>query len=132
MDSKKDLLRFEEAYSNVMALYATLKDQPSKSLRNESAIDFFADVEIKARRILPPTIYAIFLRMAYQGVYDVLPTNLKQDLGKEFIKRKMNIDGDYRVLYYKAKNQRLHESIMQDRPSFPEEEVTPEDILDGI
>ena len=129
MENKTDLLRFEEVYSNVMALYATLKDQPSKNVRNAEAIDFLADVEIKAKRVLPPIIYAVFLRVAECGTYDVMPTHFKQDLGREFYNRKLNLDGDYRVLYYKAKNQRLHESIMQERPSFPEEEIVPEDIL---
>jgi len=40
----------------------------------------------------------------------------------------MNYDGDYRVLYYRAKNNQL-----MDRPEpqhFPEESVSPEDILE--
>jgi len=127
MDSKKDLLKFEDVFSNVMALYSTLKDNPSK--RNVDATDFLADVEIKAKRILIPTLYTVFLRIAELGSYEVLPTDLKQQLGKEFLKRKMNLDGDYRVLYYKAKNQRLYETLMQDRPNFPEEDFTAEDLL---
>lgn len=126
-DSKLELLRAEECFSNVLALYSTLKASPSKA--NSDAIDFLADVEIKARRVLPFIIYSVFLRVAESGTYDVLPTQFKQQLGKEFLKRKMNLDGDYRVLYYKAKNQRLYETLMQDRPNFPEETVVPEDIL---
>ena len=71
----------------------------------------------------------MFLRIAEDGQYDVLPTNLKQDLGKVFLKTNLGVGGHYRVLYFKAKNARLHETIEQDRMNFPEEAVTPEDIL---
>jgi len=127
-DTRLELLRSEEVFANVLALYYSLKSNPSLSLKNVDATDFLCDVEIKARRTLTPLQYQMFLRMAEDGSYDALPTNFKQELGKVFLKNNLGVGGHYRVLYFKAKNQRLHESIVQDRPSFPEE-INAEDIL---
>jgi hypothetical protein len=127
-DIRLELLRSEEVFANVLALYYSLKSNPSLSLKNVDATDFLCDVEIKARRTLTPLQYQMFLRMAEDGSYDALPTNFKQELGKVFLKNNLGVGGHYRVLYFKAKNQRLHESIVQDRPSFPEE-INAEDIL---
>jgi hypothetical protein len=128
-DTRLELLRSEEVFANVLALYYSLKINPSLSLKNIDATDFLCDIEIKARRTLPAIIYNVFLRLAAEGNYEVLPTQFKQDLGKVFLKTNLGVGGHYRVLYFKAKNARLHETIGQDRMNFPEEIVTPEDIL---
>jgi hypothetical protein len=128
-DTRLELLRSEEVFANVLALYYSLKSNPSLSLKNIDTTDFLCDIEIKARRTLTSLQYQMFLRLAEDGSYDVLPTNLKQELGKVFLKTNLGVGGHYRVLYFKAKNARLHETIGQDRMSFPEEIVTPEDII---
>jgi len=125
--SKLELLRVEDCFASALALYYSLKSNPSLSLRNEDALDFLCDIQIRARNTLTPLQYKMFLRTAEDGYYDVLPTNLKQDFGKVFLKNNLGVGGHYRVLYFKAKNARLHETIAQDRPSFPEADT--EDII---
>lgn len=129
--------RFDEVFGNVMALYMTLKDNPQRTLRRAElkqgeviaeAIDFLVDVELKAKRILPPIIYEVFMRLAEQGHPEILPDNFKQNLGFLFWKSKMDIAGHYRTLYLRAKNQRLYEEISKEKPSFPEDAMNPEDI----
>jgi hypothetical protein len=126
---KNTLLEAEDVFSNVMALYTVLKSQgrPQSIRRAElkqgvvtaESIDFTADVEIKAKRILTPTQYRLFLRFAAEGKYESVPKMLRQSLGLLFLRSNLNYDGDYRVLYYRAKNNQLQD---RDEPThFPEE-----------
>jgi hypothetical protein len=92
------------------------------------SIDFVSDVEIKAKRTLTPVYYKVFLQLSAENAYELFPVDMQCALGQAFLKSRMNFDGDYRVLYYRAKNNQL-----QDRPEpqpFPEEAINPEDILE--
>jgi hypothetical protein len=126
-DTKTEL-EYEDIFSNVFALYCALKSSGTpRSIRRAElkqgevtaeAIDFIADVEIKCKRILNPTQYRLTLKYAEEDRYDSVPKILKQALGELFEKNDLNYDGAYRVLYYRAKNNKLadHEQELQ----FPE------------
>jgi hypothetical protein len=124
-----ELLEYEEVFYNVLALYHTLKgDNRPQSIRRAEMkqgevtaepIDFLADVEIKARRLLSPKYYHFFLRVGSMGDYHIMPRELKQTLGLLFLRSDLNYDGAYRVLYFRAKNNQLND---RDEPQhFPEE-----------
>ena len=124
-----ELLEYEEVFNNVLALYHTLKgeNRPQSIRRAEmkqgevtaEPIDFLADVEIKARRLLSPMYYQFFLQIGSVGDYHKMPRELKQTLGLTFLRNDLNYDGAYRVLYFRAKNNQLND---RDEPQhFPEE-----------
>jgi hypothetical protein len=131
---KNELLEFEDTYSNVMALYTVLKSEgrPPAIRRAElkqgevtaEAIDFICDVEAKAKRLLSPTQYRLFMKFAAEEKYNSVPSTLRQSLGLLFLRSNLNYDGDYRVLYYRAKNNQLHDR--EEPMHFPEEEITNE------
>lgn len=126
---KNELLEFEDVYDNVMTLYTTLKESPRpKSIRraelkqgevSAEVIDFLADVDIKAKRILAPAQYIVFTRLAEEGKHNCLPQVLRQSLGLAFLRSNLNYNGDYRVLYFRAKNNRLQDR--EEPMHFPEE-----------
>jgi hypothetical protein len=129
---------FKDIFLNVSALYSVLKGTPQQGVRRAElkqgvvtaeAIDFMADVEIKAKRALTPPYYFAYLRMLLTGDYTLLPIDLQCALGEVFLRSDLNYDGAYRVLYYRAKN-----NLLQDREEpmhFPEEVINVEDILNG-
>jgi hypothetical protein len=124
------LTEYEDVAKNVFALYAALKNESRpRALRRAElkqgevtaeAVDFLADVELKCKRILNPTQYRLTLRYAAEDRYDAIPKVLQQELGKLFMESNLNYDGDYRVLYFRAKNNRLLD--YDQPPQFPEGE----------
>lgn len=122
-------MTFRDTYMNVMTLYAVLKAQPSQSIHRAElrqgevaaeSVDFLSDVEIKAKRILSPAQYSLLMSHVAEERIDSVPKDVQEQLGLMFLRSKLNYDGDYRVLYYKAKNNRLQD---RDEPMhFPEEE----------
>ena len=124
-----ELMEYEDVYSNVLALYTVLKSEgrPQSIRRAElkqgevtaEAIDFTADVEIKAKRLLTPTQYRLFMKFVAEEKYESVPKALKQSLGLLFLRSNMNYDGAYRVLYWRAKNNQLHDR--EEPAHFPEE-----------
>lgn len=126
-----ELLEYEDVFSNVMALYCVLKNEnrPQSIRRAElkqgevtaEPIDFIADVEVKAKRILTPDQYRRLMSLTSQDRYNEVPPKYKQALGVLFLRSAMNYDGDYRVLYFRAKNNQLND---RDEPQhFVEEEA---------
>ena len=122
-------MTFRDTYMNVMTLYAVLKAQPSQSIHRAElrqgevaaeSVDFLSDVEIKAKRILSPAQYSLLMSHVAEERIDSVPKDVQEQLGLMFLRSKLNYDGDYRVLYYRAKNNRLQD---RDEPMhFPEEE----------
>ena len=122
-------MAFKDTFLNVMTLYAVLKAQPSLSIHRAElrqgevtaeGIDFLADVEIKAKRILTPPEFRRLMEAVDQDTLGSVPTHVQQQLGLIFLRSKLNYDGDYRVLYFRAKNDRLQD---RDEPvHFPEED----------
>ena len=122
-------IAFRDTFVNVMTLYGVLKAQPSQSVRRAElrqgevtaeAVDFMADVEIKAKRLLNPTQYRLLMKFVETERIESIPREIQNNLGLMFLRSNLNFDGDYRVLYYRAKNNRLQD---RDEPQhFPEEE----------
>lgn len=120
---------FRDTFLNVMTLYGVLKTQPSLSIHRAElrqgevtaeGVDFLADVEIKAKRVLSATQYRLLMKFASEEKLESVPKTIQQQLGLIFIRSKLNYDGDYRVLYFRAKNDRLQD---RDEPvHFPEED----------
>ena len=131
---KSTLLEAEDVFSNVLALYCVLKSEnrPNSLHRAElkqgevtaEPIDFICDVEAKAKRLLTPTQYRLLLKFAANEKYQSVPKVIKQSLGLLFLRSNLNFDGHYRVLYYRAKNNQLHDR--EEPMHFPEEEITNE------
>ncbi len=126
---QSELLEYEDVYTNVMALYSVLKNgtRPLCIRRAElrqgevrpEPIDFLADVEIKAKRILNPTQYRLLMKFVADEKCESVPKILKQSLGLLFLRSDLNYDGAYRLLYFQAKNNQLND---RDEPQhFPEE-----------
>lgn len=127
-----ELLEYEDVFSNVMALYSVLTNESRpnsirRAVLNQSGevdaepIDFIADVEMKAKRILNPTQYRLLMKFVADEKYEEVPKVIKQQLGVLFLRSKMNYDGDYRVLYFRAKNNQLHDR--EEPVHFVEEEA---------
>jgi hypothetical protein len=119
---------YQDCFLNVMALYTALKGQPSRGIRRAElkqgevtpeAIDFLADVEIKAKRTLSSYDYTRLMNLAGLDRYQEFPIDLQNELGQVFLANDLNYDGDYRVLYYRAKNARLQDR--EEPQQFPEE-----------
>lgn len=113
-EAKSQAQKFEEVYVNVMALYCALKDIGQFKIRRAKmvsgevpaeAIDFIADVEIKAKRA---NINAISWHriLQYPETYLELNKEDKRALGKVFKCGQLDVSGPYKKLYFKAKNQR--------------------------
>ena len=124
-------ITFMDTFLNVMTLYGVLKVQPTQSVHRAElrqgevtaeAVDFLADVEIKAKRVLTPTQYRLLMKFVEEEKLESVPKIVQQQLGLLFLRSNLNYDGDYRVLYYKAKNNRLQDR--EEPMHFPEGEVT--------
>lgn len=107
--------RWETAFTEVMALYSVLKNSPriaakraKLNLRNQvnaEPIDFICDVEIKAKRCLSAPQYAWFESVvAIPDGYKLLPASIQEALGKTFVIGRLHLDGDYKALFFMAKN----------------------------
>lgn len=109
--------RWFEEFSVVSALYQVF-NEGRESLRTKQAIyrcdeveglplDFLFDVELKAKRVLPGPLYYMFLRLASSGNLAVLPDAAKILLGKVWEEFGLGVEGSYRTLYFKTKNDQV-------------------------
>ena len=133
MNKQIEAQAFKDCFMNVSALYSALKGTPQQGVRRAElkqgvviaeAIDFLADVEVKAKRALSPLYYKVYLQLALDGSYGLLPIDLQCVLGEVFWRSDLDYNGDYRILYFKAKNNRLMD---RDEPTHFLEEVNAED-----
>ena len=130
MREELEEMQFRDVFLNVMTLFSILKAQPSQSIRRAElrqgevtaeAVDFMADVELKSKRVLTPAQYRLLMFSVSNEALENVPKDVQQQLGLMFLRSNLNFDGDYRVLYYKAKNNRLED---RDEPThFPEEVI---------
>jgi hypothetical protein len=129
MNKQVEAATYRDCFLNVSALYSVLKGTPQQGVRRAElkqgeciaeAIDFLADVEIKAKRVLSPVQCKVYLQLAISDDYVLFPSDLQCTLGQEFMRSNMNYDGDYRVLYYRAKNNQLHDRVEAEPMPFPE------------
>jgi hypothetical protein len=138
MNKQVETQTFKDVFLNVSALYSVLKGTPQQGVRRAElkqgevtaeAIDFMADVEIKAKRVLNTLCYKVYLALAQEGNYAIISSDIQCALGAAFLRGDLNYDGAYRVLYFRAKNNQLMD---RDEPMhFPEEPINAEDILNG-
>jgi hypothetical protein len=113
---KQDLSHAAEAYLNAMALYAALKDANDFRVRRAEIrqggvpaepIDFVCDVEYRAKQAvlrnprLQP-MWQILLRDPWD--YESMPEQYREEIGQEFLTGNLGIEGDYKVLYFRVKN----------------------------
>lgn len=136
-DKKVETQLYQDTFLNTMALFTALKDQPSRGVRraqlnahgevDPEIIDFLSDVEIKAKRTLPPYDYARLMRLVSLDKYQEAPLDLQNELGQVLLRNDLGCGGHYRVLYFRAKNNQLADRV--EPMQFPEEPVSTEDIL---
>ena len=106
-DSKSKL---EHVFESVQALYLVIKEAQMEhglplrraTLRSNGevaaeSIDFLCDVELKAKRILPP----IYFEMFAAGLE--IPEWWKSEVGKIFKETRLGVGGDYKALYFHVK-----------------------------
>lgn len=136
MNKQVEAFTYRDTFLNVLALYSVLKGTPQQGVRRAElkqgevtpeAIDFLADVEIKAKRTLSPLYYKVLLQLAAEDTYELFPIDLQCQLGQIFWEKGLNYDGDYRVLYFRAKNNQLQDR--EEPQHFPEEMINPEELL---
>ena len=135
-EKKVEAAIYQDCFLNVMALFTALQGQSSRGVRRAElkqgeviaeAIDFLADVEIKAKRTLSHHEYGALMYLVNVDRYDEFSIDLQCQLGQVFLEHDLNYDGAYRVLYFRAKNNQLQD---RDEPThFPEEPVQAEDLL---
>lgn len=107
-------------YGEVMALYAALQDAGGFQVRRADMkqgevkaepMDFCIDVELKAKRALltgNPDYYAVgewVTVMYHPDTYAQVSVSTREVLGLAFEKGRLGIDGDYRTLFFRVKNQ---------------------------
>ncbi|MGA3200775.1 MAG: hypothetical protein ABSD89_15435 [Halobacteriota archaeon] len=122
-----------ESFSSVMALYQTLRGNPS-ALRVRrvatkggevvaEAIDFLIDIELKAGRVLSYPDYFQWLRLADTENYTLVPEENKVAMGRTWKEYGLTEEGAYRMLYFREKNNQMRGYLMKGRlngDGFPE------------
>ena len=110
-EKKVEGSHFDEVFHQVMALYTALQEAgqfPVKRAEMKqgecaaTAVDFCADVELKARREISENLYA-WLSWANvlrdPETYPRLHIGIREQLGMTFEAHRLGADGDYRSLY---------------------------------
>jgi len=112
-----------ESFSSVMALYQTLRGNPS-ALRVRrvatkggevvaEAIDFLIDIELKAGRVLSYPDYFQWLRLADTENYTLVPEENKVAMGRTWKEYGLTEEGAYRMLYFREKNNQMRGYLMK-------------------
>jgi len=106
----------KEVFRNVVTLYSVLQGRrqhlrvrrAALNLRGEvraEAIDFLADVELKARRVLSPQEFKAFLERVHTETTDKTPVSIQMLLGELWNRYDLNFDGPYGSLYFMIRNE---------------------------
>ncbi len=106
-----------EQFNDVVALYQVFNESRDthRTKRAEYRcdevpalpIDFMIDVELKAKRVLPTPMYEMFLRLTTLSNLELLPTAAKLLLGQVWKEYGLGVEGSYRTLYFKTKNEQV-------------------------
>lgn len=106
-----------EQFNDVVALYQVFNESRDthRTKRAEYRcdevaalpIDFLIDVELKAKRVLPITMYNMFLRLTTLSNLELLPDTAKLLLGQVWKEYGLGVEGSYRTLYFKMKNEQV-------------------------
>jgi len=113
----------DETFHEVMALYSAIMDNPGsiKIVRAEmrqgevksTCLDFKIDVELKAKRAI---VYDPFAQsewaevMAEPNKYESVSEFTRKALGKAFNEYGLGVDGAYKMLYWRTKNNKYYKS----------------------
>jgi hypothetical protein len=76
------------------------REVPVKQAYDYHGLDFVCDVEIKAKRVLPPNLFVMFKALAEQYSLHLLPEPAKIILGKCWKEYKLGVDGHYAVVHF--------------------------------
>lgn len=115
--SEKQKQGWLEEFNVVGTLYQVL-NEGRESLRTKRAtyrcdevegipLDFIIDVELKSRRALPAPLYEMFLRLSAMGQPELLPDAAKVLLGRAWQEWGLGVDGSYKSLYFRTKNDQV-------------------------
>lgn len=126
----KNDLDLEDVFQNVSALYCILKQGEPHSMRRAELkqgvctaepVDFIADFELRCKRTLNPIQCRLVLNYVTNDRCQSIPKSIQHLLGRLFLETDLSVDGAYRILFYRAKNNQL---IDRDEPQhFMEEEA---------
>lgn len=112
-NSNKTIRHQEQVFDDVTALYHALQSSHSVCVRraqlnlrgevNAEPIDFICDADIKAKRVG----YCLSTLL----LSDV-PHAVKTIVGKAFLEGGLHLDGPYKTLYFRVRNQAARNSMM--------------------
>lgn len=117
-----EVTRAEDVFRNVVALYTTLLEGREQlrvhravlGVNNEcraEELDFICDVESSAGRILTPRQYALFLAYTLASEPALIPLDAQLALGSIWYTLGLDLDGAYRSLFFKIKNQMERDNL---------------------
>jgi hypothetical protein len=120
--SKTQERLYTETFENVMALYTALIDDEymlrvkRAEIRQDGEVaaeplDFLIDVQLKIRRALPAFESMVYVRMADAGNYGLASPDQKLALGQVFLEFGLGVDGAYRKLYHRTKNNQVRQAL---------------------
>jgi hypothetical protein len=102
--------KYKRVFEDVRALYLVVREAQEErglplrraAIRSNGevaaeAIDFLCDVELKAKRVLPPVEFDM-LQLGLE-----ITSGSKSALGEVFLKCKLGVSGDYKSLYFHTK-----------------------------
>lgn len=116
---------YDEVYRDAMALFALLRSSNTIRVRRADMksgeitaepIDFVCDIEMKAWRILDQdgAAYAEWRKvLSDPDSYDQLPMDVQLLLGFAFSVNRLGVDGDYRRLYWRVKQEQDRRAVTQ-------------------
>lgn len=117
-----EITHAEDVYNSVVALYSVLLEGREQlrvrravlGVNNEckaEELDFLADVELRAKQALSPKQYALFLAYTLASAPYLVPEDAQLALGTVWNANGLSLDGSYRSLYFKIKNQNERDAM---------------------
>lgn len=122
-----------DTYHQVVGLYLSLKNPVARAMSPRRAelrqgsvsadpLDFCLDVMIKARRALKPEDYTEFLEKLTSDDFMQVPRLTQVILGQAFLQSRLDPDGDYKSLHFRARQDAIRDRVENPPKNFPEEE----------
>jgi hypothetical protein len=74
-------------------------------------LDFVCDVELRSKQALSPRQYALFCCYALNSSPELLPLDAQLALGTAWYAYGLDLDGSYRSLYFRIKNQMERDNL---------------------
>lgn len=116
IENDTTLQQYEQAYLAALSLYDILRTSGMIQVRRAELrqgevkaepIDFCADIEVRAARTLTSKEELLQWWNVLEETwhYPDLPKGIQQALGKAFFENDLGVEGHYRMLYFRVKNQ---------------------------